>query len=236
MPSSHISCLLIISNYNQNIMTKLTILFGVLCLVRSAWANNPFPCPEDREPRAIDYSRAFYTSTQVGCQSGSEELGATANLWADIGVCFPLFGEAFSNIKAPMVLNSDHWCFGKDSYKAIPAFKEALEFKHINEIGKKKKIAGIDDVNTEEKNMGKRNKMAEKKKKQGTHGSERALTLAQSTNFYVLFMDEDLELISEMNMYLGCEHFCADGGLQNPVPIQNFDNLIHTTPFPVGGR
>jgi hypothetical protein len=199
--------LLIVSNYNQNIMTKLTILFGVLCLVRSAWANNPFPCPEDREPRAIDYSRAFFTSTQVECQFRSEELGATANLWADIGVCFPLFGKAFLNIKAPMVLNSDHWCFGKDSYKAIPAFKEALEFRRINQIGKKKKIAGIDDVNTEETNN-----MAENKKKGGTRGRKLQTILDGNTDFSVTFADEDLELFSEMNMYFGCEHFCADGG------------------------
>jgi hypothetical protein len=157
----------------------------------------------------------------VECQSRSEDLGATANLWADIGVCFPLFDEAFSNINAPMVLNSDHWCFGKDSYKAIPAFKEALEFRRINQIGKKKKIAGIDDVNTEETNN-----MAENKKKGGTRSRKLQTILDGNTDFSVTFADEDLELFSEMNMYFGCEHFCADGGHNDPVPIHDLYNFI----------
>jgi hypothetical protein len=124
-----------------------------------------------------------------------------------------------------MVLNSDHWCFGKDSYKAIPAFKEALEFRHINKIGKKKKIAGIDDVNTEETN-----KMAKNKKKGGTRG-RKLQTMLDNTNWYVTYTDEDLELFSEMNMYFGCEHFCADGGHNNPVPIHKLDAVIHIKPF-----
>jgi hypothetical protein len=145
----------------------------------------------------------------VECQSRSEDLGATANLWADIGVCFPLFDEAFSNINAPMVLNSDHWCFGKDSYKAIPALKEALEFRHTNKIGKKKMIAGIDDVNMKEKNMGKKNKRKRDNKKQGTHG-RKLQTLAHSTNYYVVFQDEDLELFSEMNWDVNISELITD--------------------------
>jgi hypothetical protein len=210
-------------------MTKLTILFGILCLVKgfwSAWAYNPFPCPEDREPNAIDYSHAFFTSTQAECQYRSEDLGATANLWADIGVCFPLFAEALLTIQVPMVLNSDHWCFGKDSYKAIPAFKEAVEFRRINEIGKKKKIVGIDDVNTKEKNVGKKNMMGKKKKKkQGTRG-RKLQTFAEGTNFYVNFSPIQLEEFSAMNMYLGCAHFCADGGHNQPIPLERLDIIL----------
>jgi hypothetical protein len=221
-------------------MTKLTIIFGVLCLVKSfgsAHAYNPFPCPEDNEPTAIDYSRAFFTSTQMECQSKSEDLGATANLWADIGVCFPLFDEALSIIKKTMVVNSDHWCFGKDSYKAIPAFKEAIEFRRINEIGKKKAIAGINDVNTKEKNIEKKDmKRKKKNKKQGTRGGERALTLDSGTNFWVDWDQveiEDIEFLSDMNMYLGCEQFCGDDVFDDGVPIEQVSKvLIYFDPKP----
>jgi hypothetical protein len=125
-----------------------------------------------------------------------------------------------------MVLNSDHWCFGKDSYKAIPAFKEAVEFRRINEIGKKKKIVGIDDVDTKEKNVGKKNMMGKKKKKkQGTRG-RKLQTFAEGTNFYVNFSDIELEEFSAMNMYLGCQHFCADGGHNQPIPLERLDIIL----------
>jgi hypothetical protein len=152
------------------------------------------------------------------------------NLWADIGVCFPLFDEALSIIKKPMVVNSNHWCFGKDSYKAIPAFKEAIEFRRINEIGKKKAIAGIDDANTKEKNTEKKDTTGKKKKKkQGTRGGERALTLDSSTNFWVDWDQveiEDIEFLSDMNMYLGCEQFCGDDVFDDGVPIKQLATVL----------
>jgi hypothetical protein len=125
-----------------------------------------------------------------------------------------------------MVLNSDHWCFGKDSYKAIPTFKEAVEFRRINKIGKKKKIAGINDVDTKEKNVGKKNMMGKKKrKKQGTRGRKLQM-FAEGTNFYVNFSDFELEEFSAMNMYLGCTHFCADGGQYEPIPLNRLDIIL----------
>jgi hypothetical protein len=131
-----------------------------------------------------------------------------------------------------MVVNSDHWCFGKDSYKAIPTFKEAIEFRRINEIGKKKAIAGIDDVNTKEKNTEKKDTTGKKKKKkQGTRGGERALTLDSSTNFWVDWDQveiEDIEFLSDMNMYLGCEHFCADDGLDDGIPVEQLAAVLRT--------
>jgi transcription initiation factor TFIIIB Brf1 subunit/transcription initiation factor TFIIB len=163
----------------------------------------PFPCPEEVKAPLIDSSVAFYASTPMECQMKSINMKAYANVWADIGVCFPLFDKIYKNLPGPVVLNSDHWCFDKSSTNASPVFREALAMKHINGIGKKKNT-GIKDGNKKKDNTGNKNKKKKqnmRNRKKGTRDggqdtNDRKLysTLSEFTDYWSAYQYEDIEL------------------------------------------
>jgi hypothetical protein len=234
------------ADYTNCTMTKLNIILGVSCLLNVCWSTQaskpanaiPFPCPEEVKTPLIDSSVAFYASTPMECQIKSIHMKAYANVWADIGVCFPLFDKIYKNLPGPVVLNSDHWCFDKHSTNASPVFHEALAMKRANGIGKKKNT-GIEDDNKKKdntKNKKKKNKQKQKngKKDTGDKGQDtndrKLQTLSQGTDFYVdsyihnTFDIQDLASLASMTLYLQTNNF--DKFQQ--IPITRLDGWLRS--------
>jgi hypothetical protein len=227
-------------------MTKLNIILGVSCLLNVCWSTQasepanatPFACPEEVKTPSFDSSVAFYASTPMECQMKSIHMKAYANVWADIGVCFPLFDEMYKDLPGPVTLNSDHWCFDKSSINASPVFHEALAMKRVNGIGKKKNI-GIEDGNkktdnTENKKKKKKKKQNRRNRKKGTRDggqdtNDRKLytPLSQGTDYsidYTYYQPIELEELAGMTMYLQTNDF----NKFQPVPIEQLASYIRT--------
>jgi hypothetical protein len=193
----------------------------------------PFPCPEEVKAPLIDSSVAFYASTPMECQMKSINMKAYANVWADIGVCFPLFDKIYKNLPGPVVLNSDHWCFDKHSTNASPVFHEALAMKRVNGIGKKKNIGNKKEDKPENKNKKKKQNMRNRKKGTGDGGqdtNDRNLQhflseFSQITDYSIAFPYEPIELeeLASMTLYLQTNDLYKF----QEVPINKIDNWFY---------
>jgi hypothetical protein len=222
-------------------MAKSSIILGILCFVNVCWSTQaskpadttPFPCSEEVKTPLIDSSVAFYASTPMECQMKSINMKAYANVWADIGVCFPLFDKIYENLPGPVVLNSNHWCFDKHSTNASPVFHETLAMKRVNGIGKKKNIGNKKEDKPKNKNKKKKQNMRNRKKDTGHGGqdtNDRNLQhslseFSQITDYSVAFPYEPIELeeLASMTLYLQTNDLYKF----QEVPLQTIDHWFY---------